>query len=62
MFPTEAVTIEGQTHDYAGRFFCPNCRSSVFAHTANEVEVNLGCLDAPNQLTPTYYAASRFGD
>jgi hypothetical protein len=48
------VTIEGETRDYAGRHFCPRCGSSVFARTADEVEVNLGSLDAPDQLTPTY--------
>jgi hypothetical protein len=54
VFPQDAVTIDGETRDYAGRFFCPRCGSSVFARTADEVEVNLGSLDAPNQLTPTY--------
>jgi hypothetical protein len=48
------VTIEGKTRDYAGRFFCPRCGSSVFARTDDEIEVNLGSLDAPNQLMPTY--------
>jgi hypothetical protein len=48
------VTITGETRDYAGRFFCPRCGSSVFARTDDEVEVNLGSLDAPDQLTPTY--------
>ncbi|MDO8707679.1 MAG: GFA family protein, partial [Pseudomonas sp.] len=33
---------------------CPRCGSSVFARTADEIEVNLGSLDAPDQLTPTY--------
>ena len=48
------MTISGETRDYAGRFFCPGCGSSVFARTADEVEVNLGSLDAPDQLVPTY--------
>jgi hypothetical protein len=26
----------------------------VFGRSADEVEVNLGALDAPDQLTPTY--------
>src|SRR3954470_10134803 len=34
--------------------FCPRCGSSVFARTADEIEVNLGSLDAPDQLRPTY--------
>lgn len=54
VFPQDAVTIEGETRDYAGRFFCPRCGSSVFARTEDEIEVNLGSLDAPDQLTLTY--------
>lgn len=54
VFPRDAVAIEGETRDYAGRFFCPGCGSSVFAHTGDEIEVNLGSLDAPDQLVPTY--------
>ena len=54
VFPQDAVTIAGETRDYAGRHFCPRCGSSVFARTADEIEVNLGSLDAPDQLMPTY--------
>jgi hypothetical protein len=54
VFPQEAVKIEGETRDYAGRHFCPRCGSSVFARSADEVEVHLGALDAPDQLVPTY--------
>ncbi|HEU4498348.1 MAG TPA: GFA family protein [Sphingomicrobium sp.] len=54
IFPADAVTIEGETGDYAGRHFCTNCGSSVFARTGDEIEVNLGSLDAPDQLMPTY--------
>lgn len=54
IFPQEAVTINGETRGYSGRFFCPRCGSSVFARTADEIEVYLGSLDAPNQLKPTY--------
>ncbi len=54
VFPQDAVTIDGETRDYAGRFFCPRCGSPVFARSADEVEVNLGSLDAPDQLKPTY--------
>jgi len=53
MFHRDAVTIEGETRDYAGRHFCPRCGSSVFACTSDEVEVHLGSLDAPDQLVPT---------
>ena len=34
VFPQDAVTIDGETRDYAGRFFCPRCGSSIFARTA----------------------------
>lgn len=54
IFPEDAVTIEGETGEHAGRFFCPSCGSSVFARTADEIEVNLGSLDSPDQLMPTY--------
>lgn len=54
IFPQRAVTIQGETRDYAGRFFCPRCGSSVFARTADEIEVHLGALDSPDQMTPTY--------
>ena len=54
MFPADAVTITGETRDYRGRFFCPTCGSSVFGRSGDEIEVHLGSLDAPNQLTPSY--------
>lgn len=54
VFPQDAVTVEGDTQEYAGRFFCPRCGSSVFARTDDEIEVHLGILDATDQLTPTY--------
>lgn len=54
IFPEDAVTISGETHNYAGRFFCPRCGSSVFGRSGDEVEVNLGSLDAPDQFVPTY--------
>lgn len=53
-FPENAVTIEGEARDYQRRFFCPRCGSPVYSRTADEVEVHLGSLDAPNQLVPTY--------
>lgn len=54
IFPQDAVTITGETRDWAGRHFCPRCGSSVFARSGDEVEVNLGALDAPDQFVPTY--------
>lgn len=54
IFSEQAVTITGETRDFAGRFFCPRCGSSVFSRSGDEVEVNLGALDAPDQFVPTY--------
>ena len=54
IFPQDAVRVEGATQHYGGRHFCPRCGSSVFARSEDEIEVHLGALDAPNQLTPTY--------
>jgi hypothetical protein len=54
IFPKEAVTIEGDVGDYAGRCFCPHCGSSVFARSGDEIEVHLGSFDAIDQFVPTY--------
>lgn len=54
IFPESAVTVEGETRDYAGRHFCPRCGSSVFGRSDDEIELNLGALDAPDQFVPTY--------
>lgn len=56
IFPDDAVTIAGETREYRGRHFCPNCGSSVFARFpgADEIELHIGALDAPDQFAPTY--------
>jgi len=54
IFPQDAVHVHGHTHDYAGRHFCPRCGSSVFGRSGDEIEVNLGALDAIDQFVPTY--------
>ena len=54
IFPESAVVIDGETNSYEGRYFCPNCGSSVFSKSGDEVEINLGSLDAPDQFKPTY--------
>ena len=33
IFPADAVTIDGETRDYAGRFFCPSITVSDPFHT-----------------------------
>ncbi|MFI8481666.1 GFA family protein [Pseudomonas sp. NPDC078700] len=54
IFPEVAVTVAGETREYQGRHFCPRCGSSVFSRSDDEVELNLGSLDEPDQLRPTY--------
>lgn len=54
VFAEAAVQIEGTPQEYAGRFFCPRCGSSVFARSGDQIEVHMGSLDAPDKLTPTY--------
>ncbi|OLP53624.1 aldehyde-activating protein [Rhizobium rhizosphaerae] len=54
IYPEDAVAITGETRAYAGRHFCPNCGSPVFARNGDETEVNVGSLDTPDQFTPTY--------
>ena len=54
IFPQDAVSIIGETESFRARHFCPRCGSSVFARSADEIEINLGTLDAPDQFSPTY--------
>ncbi|MGF0538098.1 GFA family protein [Agrobacterium sp. ES01] len=54
IFPQDAVKVDGETRAYQGRHFCPRCGSSVFSCSGDEIEVNLGSLDQPNRLVPTY--------
>jgi len=54
IFPQHAVAVTGETRAYAGRHFCPDCGSPVFARSGDEIDVNLGSLDTPDQFTPTY--------
>ncbi|MBX3532277.1 MAG: GFA family protein [Rhizobiaceae bacterium] len=54
IFPADAVTVEGETRDYEGRYFCPRCGSPVFGRFGDEIGVNIGAFDAPDQFKPTY--------
>jgi hypothetical protein len=54
MFPEDAVTIEGETREFAARHFCPRCGSTVFGRSGDEIEVALGAFDEPDRFTPTY--------
>jgi hypothetical protein len=50
----DAVTVTGETREFKNRYFCPTCGSPLFDRSGDEFELHAGCLDAPNQLTPTY--------
>ena len=54
IFPEAAVTVEGETRHYKGRHFCPECGSSVFSCSGDEIELHLGALDQPDRFMPTY--------
>jgi hypothetical protein len=54
IFPADAVTVTGETRSYRRRHFCPACGSPVFGRSEDEVEVNLGALDAPDVFKPSY--------
>ena len=51
IFPETAVVIEGETRDYEGRHFCPDCGSSVFSRSGDETDINIGSLDEIDPLT-----------
>ena len=48
------MKVSGETREFGKRHFCPTCGSSLFDRSVDEFELHTGCLDAPNQLTPTY--------
>lgn len=54
IFPENVVKIRGKTSSYKDRHFCPECGSSVFARTGDEIELHLGAMDLPDQFLPTY--------
>lgn len=54
IFPADAVAVTGETRVYSGRHFCPLCGSTVFGRSGDEMELNLGSMDAPDRFIPTY--------
>lgn len=54
VFPQNAVAVEGRVRDFGGRFFCPECGSSLYSQTGDEIDLNIGILDSPHQLVPSY--------
>lgn len=55
IFPTEAVSIAGETCSYLGRHYCPTCGSAVFFAWAMSSQSSLSaCRNAGHLLPPTY--------
>lgn len=54
VFPADAVEIAGATAAYKSRHFCLACGSRLFGRNGDEIEIHVGCLDAPNRLRPAY--------
>ena len=54
IYPDTSVTITGEVRHYRDRSFCPTCGSPVYAHIGDEIGLNLGCFDTPDQFRPTY--------
>jgi hypothetical protein len=54
VFPSDAVRVSGITREFRTRNFCPTCGSPLFDRFGDELELHVGCLDAPDQLEPTY--------
>jgi hypothetical protein len=54
IFPEAAVTITGETRSFRDRSFCPACGSPVFSRLGDEIGINLGAFDTPDQFRPTY--------
>ena len=59
IFDEAAVEITGETKSYNGRHFCPQCGSSVYARTGDEIEVHLGILDETSRFVPSYEVWTR---
>ena len=54
IFSEADVSVTGETNHYEGRHFCPNCGSSVFAKSDDEIELHLGSIDRSSQFKPDY--------
>lgn len=54
IFSEDAVIITGKPSEYAGRYFCARCGSSVYSRSDDEIEIHLGALDEPDRFAPTY--------
>lgn len=62
IFPRAAVSVTGETRYFRGgtagddRHFCPTCGSPLFSVLdEGEIEIFVGCLDAPDSAAPPTY-------
>ena len=60
VFPQDAVTIDGETRDYAGRFFCPRCGSSIFGLSLTSA-AQLGIVLLPQAFSAFMLPPARGG-
>lgn len=55
VWPSDQFEHKGETEEYSGRRFCPDCGSRMFSTNETETEIKLGVLtEAPTSLVPTY--------
>jgi hypothetical protein len=55
VWPASQFESQGETAEYSGRCFCPQCGSRMFSADETEAEIKLGILDdAPTGFSPTY--------
>lgn len=55
VWPAREFESRGETREFDGRSFCPNCGSRLFSANDDEAEIKLGILKlAPTPLSPTY--------
>lgn len=55
IWPAQVFECEGETAEFAGRYFCPRCGSRLFSIDPQEAEIKLGLFtDAPTEFVPSY--------
>ena len=55
IWPAAQFEHRGETAEFQGRYFCPQCGSRLFSVDDKEAEIKLGILsEAPTTLVPSY--------